>query len=427
MWRKISRYLAIAICTLFLLTGCGRTSDLSSAIKITLWHGINPPSNRIVFQGLIEQFNDLHPEIEVEALYIGQPDNQLPKILAAVISQETPDLLWFVPQLTGELLKLGALRPLDTWWDSSSRRDELLPALLETMELEGHIWSVPLATNNAAIFFRPSLFVAAGLDVPKALNWSDFAILSEKLTRDLDGDGRNDQHGVLLSLGKGEWTVFTWLPFIFGAGGELLTDTGAPQLQTPEIAAALNFGANLVNQDWAILSAPERGYELDDWLAGRVAMQITGPWNLGYLQSLDVDWDVLPLPYDIETDVAVLGGENIFAFPSTSEQEQAANLFLDYLLSRKFQLEWALQTGYLPINRLVGQSERYQEFVAANPALRVFLAQMTGAKTRPIIAGYTQLSENLGRAIETTLLGEEAETALAASQKRLDLIFNQDP
>ncbi|MDA0867862.1 MAG: ABC transporter substrate-binding protein, partial [Cyanobacteria bacterium] len=43
----------------------------------------------------------------------------------------------------------------------------------------------------------------------------------------------------------------------------------------------------------------------------------------------------------------------------------------------------------------------------------------------PLIAKYPYLSENFGRAIEATLLGEDPATALAQSQKRLELIWGQ--
>ena len=60
-----------------------------------------------------------------------------------------------------------------------------------------------------------------------------------------------------------------------------------------------------------------------------------------------------------------------------------------------------------------------------NPVLKVFLEQMKYARSRPIIPQYTRLSENLGRAIESALLGKETpQEALTKSQQRLELIFS---
>ena len=95
-------------------------------------------------------------------------------------------------------------------------------------------------------------------------------------------------------------------------------------------------------------------------------------------------------------------------------------------MSEEFQTAWALETGYLPVNLKSQQSKAYQNFVKENPTIEVFLKQMHYAKSRPIIAQYNRLSENLGRAIEASLLEKQTPTeALKRSQQRLELIFGQ--
>ncbi len=421
-WQRLIGIIFICLSLLF-TSGCQSSDRHNTGVtKVTLWHGINPPENRDVFNELVAQFNQTHQDIEVEALYIGQPDAQLPKILAATVSGQPPDMLWFVAQLTGELVELGALLPLENWLERSPIKTEIDPVMFESMKLGERIWSVPFATNNTAIFYRPSLFTEAGItELPK--NWQELEQAAKQLTKDTNGDGRIDRYGIFLSLGKGEWTVFAWLPFIYSAGGELLTGN-KPDLVNSGSIEALKFGANLVKDGVAMLSAPERGYELDNFLSGNAAMQITGPWTLGQLQTTDVDYGVFPIP-GLKTKAAVIGGENLFVFKTTPERERASLKFLEYVLSEEFQTTWALKTGYLPINLKAQQSEEYQKFIQDNPVLKVFLEQMQWARSRPIIPKYTRLSENLGRAIEASLLGQKTpQEALSQSQKRLDLIFD---
>ena len=410
--------------SLLFLGSCSNQKQTSSSevTEITFWHGINPPENRDIFQELVDNFNRKNPDIRVNAIYIGQPDAQLPKILAATVSNQPPDILWFVAQIAGKLNQLGVLLPLDNWFHDSAIKAEIDPAMFGSMELDGHILSVPFATNNAAVFYRPSLFKQAGItDIPQT--WKDLQQTAQKLTQDQNNDGRPEQKGIYLSLGKGEWTVFVWLPFIYSAGGDLL-QSGQPNLVNQGAIAALQFGADLVQDGVAVLSPPERGYEIDDLIAGKVAMQITGPWTLAQLKSTNIDYDVFPIPVAQEP-AAVIGGENLFVFKTTPEREQASLRFLEYVLSEEFQTAWALGTGYLPVNTKSQQSEAYQNFVAENPVVKVFLDQMQWAKSRPIIPQYNRLSENLGRAIEASLLGKQTpEEALKRSQQRLELIFN---
>jgi multiple sugar transport system substrate-binding protein len=437
--------------SLMLLSGCQPSTPVAEGvIHLTLWQGVNPPPNRDVLQKLVDQFNQEHPKIQVESLYVGQGDQQLPKILAAIVGNAVPDLLWYAPMLTGQLVELNAIRPLDDWWQKLPIRSEVDPALLESMQLENHVWSVPFGTNNVGIFYRPSLFQAAGITKPPE-TWEALRQVARQLTRDTNGDGRPDQHGLLLPLGKGEWTVFTWLPFMWSGGGELVpgpgerTDVGTrgqgdaessqPNIQhstlnidlkNPGAIAALELWRTLVQDGSAILSGPERGYELDGFLAGKVAMQLTGPWTLGQLQTTGVDFAVMPIPTGAKQATAV-GGENLFVMQTTPEREQAALTFAEYVVSEPFQTQWAIGTGYLPVNLKSRTSPAYEAFKAKQPAVEMFLQQTQYGRSRPIFPGYNRISENLGRAIEATLMNQSLPLeALEASQKRLNLIFKQE-
>jgi multiple sugar transport system substrate-binding protein len=52
------------------------------------------------------------------------------------------------------------------------------------------------------------------------------------------------------------------------------------------------------------------------------------------------------------------------------------------------------------------------------------MEQIPLAGARPIIAGYSRISDSLGRAIEATLLGESPEKALKIAQERLETIWD---
>jgi multiple sugar transport system substrate-binding protein len=423
-WFKLIVIFVLSL-SLLLVKGCqinsnsNQNTSSNQVTKITFWHGINPPENRDIFNELVAEFNQNNPNIQVEALYIGQPDEQLPKIISSVVGNQPPDVLWYVPQLTGKLIELQAIKPLQDWLNNSPLKAEIDPAMFATMELDNQIWSVPFATNNAAMFYRPSLLEKAGISqLPKT--WEEFKEVAKKLTQDTNNDGRIDQHGVLLALGKGEFTVFVWLPFIFSANGQIVADNQA-NIVNAGTEKALQLGSELVKENVAILSAPDRGYELDNFIAGKVAMQITGPWTLAQLKQTGIDYSAFPLPI-IEQPAAVLGGESLFIFNTNPQREEASLKFLEFILSEKFQTQWALKTGYLPINIKSQSSPEYQAFIQENPVLSVFLAQMKNAKSRPLLVNYPSISENLGRAIEASLLGEKTpKNALQESQKRIDL------
>ncbi|MBW4559504.1 MAG: ABC transporter substrate-binding protein [Trichormus sp. ATA11-4-KO1] len=425
----LRRLLLLLLVGILALSGCQimRSGVDAGVIHLTLWQGVNPPPNRDVLQKLVDKFNQTHPDIQVESLYVGQQDQQTPKILAAVVGNAPPDLLWYNPTIAGQLVELDALISLDEQLANSPVKDEIDPTLFASMEYKGQLWSVPFATNNVGVYYRPSLFKAAGItELPRT--WEEFRQVAKKLTRDLDGDGRIDQYGMFLPLGKGEFTVFTWLPFMWSSGGELVNgdtqNAASVVLQdNPGAIAALQFWRNLITDGSAMLSGPERGYETGDLIAGNVAMQVTGPWSLGEFTDSGVDFGVFPIPVDQEPATST-GGENLFLFKTTPEREKAAFTFAEYAVSAEFQTELALGTGYLPINLKSRQSPQYQEFVKKLPPVQVFLDQAKHGRSRPIFPGYNRISDSLGRAIEAVLLGQSSPAdALQTTQRRLDLIF----
>ncbi|MFM7426208.1 MAG: ABC transporter substrate-binding protein [Elainella sp.] len=386
-------------------------------VHLTLWHGVNPPANREVLQGLVDRFNQQHPQIQVEALYAGQGDQQIPKILAAVVGGAPPDLLWYAPMLTGQLVELDAILPLD---ELVAAQGQIDPALFETMRFEDHLWSVPFSVNNVGIFYRPSLFAAAGItELPQT--WEQLRQVARQLTRP-----DQNQFGLLLPLGKGEWTVFMWLPFFWSAGGELdpaspAAGLGAEPTRSAAVAA-LQFWQDLVQDGSAVLSQPERGYELDSFLAGKVAMQLTGPWTLRQLQATGVDYGVLPIPTQ-QRPATSLGGENLFVFRTAPNREQAAKVFAEYVLSQEFQTAWAVATGYLPVNLQSRQSSAYRAFVQQQPVVQVFLDQAQSGHSRPITPGYSRLSEAIGRAVEAVLLGKSPVESWQQTRRQLERSF----
>ncbi|HLO88894.1 MAG TPA: ABC transporter substrate-binding protein [Nostocaceae cyanobacterium] len=419
--RLFLQLLTLSLCLVF-LSSCQNSLPNSKVIHLTLWQGINPPISRDVFQRLVAKFNKTHSDIQVDSIFTLGSGLALPKIFTAVAGNSPPDILVNSPQLTGQFVELDAVVSLQDWWDKSPLKNEVFPNLLDELKLDGQLWSIPLYTSNVGILYRADLFKAAGITQPPK-TWQELREVAKKLTLDKNGDRRTDQYGILLPLGKEEWTVFTWFPFLLNAGGEILTNN-QPNLTNTGAINALKFWETLLKDGSATLSPPERGYEEDAFFAGRVAMQITGPWS--YITKSKVDFGAFPIPADVNY-ATVTGTGDLFVMKTTPEREKAALKFLEFVLSEEFQTEWAIGTDFLPVNIKSAQSPAYQEYLKQKPWLKVFIDQIPRAKYRPVIARYSRISDSLGRAIESTLLGKSTtEQALKAAQERAELIWNRE-
>ncbi|MFM7407888.1 MAG: ABC transporter substrate-binding protein [Cuspidothrix sp.] len=407
--------IVMSFCIIFLSSCQEATHKNNGIIHLALWQAINPPNNRDVFNKLVDKFNQTHPDIQVESIYA----EGLPKILTAVVGNTPPDILAFDPQFTGQFAELGAIVPLENWLAQSPVKSEVSPNLFEQLTLDNHIWSIPFYTSNIGIFYRSDLFAKAGItQTPRT--WKELREVAKKLTIDKNGDKQPEQYGMLLPLGKQEWTVFTWFPFLLSAGGEIVNND-SPDLMNEGTITALKLWEDLIKDGSATLSPPERGYEEDAFIAGRVAMQITGPWT--YITKSKVDYQVFPIPANV-TQSTVTGTGGFFVMKTTPEREKAAFKFLEFVLSQEFQTEWSIGTGFLPVNIKSAASQEYKQYLSDKPWLKVFVEQIPVAGSRPILAGYSRISDSLGRAIEATLLGKSsAETALKEAQKRLEVIW----
>jgi multiple sugar transport system substrate-binding protein len=154
-------------------------------------------------------------------------------------------------------------------------------------------------------------------------------------------------------------------------------------------------------------------------------MQLTGPWTLGQLAGTNIDYGVMPIPAGTRPATSI-GGENLFMMKGHPNHQAAAWQFIEYVLSQEFQTEWALGTGYLPVNLKSRQQLAYQQYIDKTPAIRVFLDQAKYGRSRPIFPGYSQISDNLGRAIESVLLDRsDVRSALKTAQERLNLTLTQ--
>jgi len=218
---------------------------------------------------------------------------------------------------------------------------------------------------------------------------------------------RNGVRGFLIPIGSSEWTVWTWQCFLWQAGGEILSpDRRAAAFNSPEGIAALDFWKSLLDEGAAVFSETDAGYKMDAFLSGRVAMMINGPWNYSSLKDQTaVDVGVFPLPRG-QRAATNIGGESLFLFNSNPAKERAAWEFMKYVMSPDFQIDWAINTGYLPVSRSASHSAEYQTFLAAAPFMKVYNDQMTAGRTRPSIPQYPALSATLGKYLEAAMYGK---------------------
>jgi len=124
--------------------------------------------------------------------------------------------------------------------------EDFLPKLIEPFYYKGGLYGFPRDWNDAIIFYNKKLFDEVGLVYPEK-NWriDEFLQIAKKLTKDIDGDGKIDQYGYLLT---GDW-FDSITPWIYTFGGKILDDKWEKcMLAEPQSVNSIQFMADLVNK-----------------------------------------------------------------------------------------------------------------------------------------------------------------------------------
>jgi multiple sugar transport system substrate-binding protein len=369
----------------------------AAGTALTFWHGIESPESIQILNQKMSLFKK-KTGIEVKLVQYGAADQVNSKIMTAVAGNKAPDFMWWGPMNTGRMAKTGKLVKIDDFLKNDASFDKLdvYPGLWEGGSYQGVVWTFPFAANNVALYYNKDHFKAAGLD-PNGLNtWQDLETYAKKLTT-------KNRYGLELSIGTGEWLTFsTLLPFLWQAGGDLVTpDGGRAVFNSQAGVEALEYLSGLVNKEkcakWSEVGA---GYKIDNFVAGRVSMMICGPWNLNALQSQDnVKYGAVFLPKG-KVRATNLGGENLYLFKSNQSREEAAWELCKFIATPDFQVDWAMQTGYLPISKSAASDPKYKNFLKKNAFVKTFSDQMQYAKARPGIPAYQKVSDTFSKAAD---------------------------
>lgn len=392
-----------ALALLLSLAGNGCSTALTSdgRVRVTFWHGMESGVNNRVLQAKIDEFNRRHPDVYVDAQIYGSADQLGPKLDAAVAGRTPPDLLWWAPAYFPKYADAGALESLDAFLasDTTFDRSDVYDFLWEEGTFQGHVYVTPFSANDLAVYYNKRMFADAGIERPPE-TWAEFHDVARRLTHD-------GVTGFQVPVGTSEWTVWTWECFLWQAGGRLLApDQRSAAFDSEAGVAALDLWRAMLADGSAVFSETDAGYKTDAFLAGRVAMTINGPWNYASLVEQDqVEFGAFPLPRN-ETAATNIGGESLFLFKSNPRTERAAWEFMKFVMSPDFQVDWSIETGYLPVSKSAAADPRYRAFLAKNPFMRVYAEQMEVGRTRPSIPEYPAVSATLGKYLEAALYGK---------------------
>jgi multiple sugar transport system substrate-binding protein len=316
-----------------------------------------------------------------------------------------------------EFAALGALEPLDTLLTRDSTlvpRGDYFPGVLATNVVDNVLYGVPWYVDTRVLFYRTDLLRAAGVATPPR-TWGELRDDLAKLKRVQPAGA----FPALLPLD--EWAQ----PVIFAmqAGSPLLAahDTRGDFLD-PRFRRGFDFYIGLFRDGLAPpLANTQISNVYQEFAAGRIAMYITGPWNVGEFRrrlpdSLRTSWTTAPLPGPDAPGVSLAGGASIVIMRH-AVNKAAAWRFLAFLADPARQAAFYEKTSDLPARRSAWDAPA----LVGDRELAAFREQLGRVTPMPAVPEWELIATQIAQAAERAARGRQsADVAIASLQRDVD-------
>jgi multiple sugar transport system substrate-binding protein len=243
------------------------------AVGLEFWDMVwGPPEYIDTNEGLISQFNEANPGIQVE--YRSTPwANWYQTFTTAIGAGTAPDVSTGAAYQAVQFYDQGAVAAVDdvvAALESSGALADFLPGTIDRLRYDDHYVAVPWAIDIRVLYCRKDLFEAAGIEPPTT--WEEFAAAAAELSTG------GQQYGYVLA-GAENGGVHNILAFTLNNGGGLFTPERGVNLMDERNVEALQFLADLVAA--GAVHPASAGYTGDDSLKaftqGDAAMILSNP------------------------------------------------------------------------------------------------------------------------------------------------------
>lgn len=375
-----------------LLVGMLVGFTVAGQVTITFWHAMGR-AHAPALEELTRRFMAENPGIKVELVFQGGYGPLSSKLIASVAAGEPPTIAMQYENWTTQWL--DALVDLDKY---------LSPAVLSDIHprhrqaFEGRTVTVPFNKSIIILYYRKDL-----VPVPPT-TWEEFLALAEKLTVDLDKDGKIDRWGTGLRPPNPE----IFLTFLAQNEGNILSeDWKKVTIADPRGLETAEYVEKL--SKYALVQG---GYLSDPFGLGQIAMFVDTsagyPYNLDAAKRGGFEMGVAPLPCR-RTCASMIQGTNlgIFALKQSEDQIKAAAKYIEFLLRKENTIYWARETGYLPVTTSAITSPEWLRFCAEKYEWAVMTTQfLQGGFGQLLHPNYWDMREAMIAHYERLLRGE---------------------
>ncbi len=378
----------------------------SAQTVVPFWH--SQDTSEALVQSLADEFNASQSEYRIVPQYNGNYQESALKLAAALGGSNVPVLFDAEVTVFPRLAEEGSLADLT---DLSAALPEALtsdfyPALWGYGVLGEARVGLPWSMSMPVLFYNASVFKQFNLEPPTT--WDEFEAAAARLTT------RNTKGYIDVAM------AFIFETLVTTRGGQIVTDDGRPNLDSPEAVDALTMLQRLARERHSI---PRGAGELDQALVdfartkGMMALASEAFFPQGERFSVAFEVASTPVPTGGSQAVPLMGSQLVVLKSASEEQRRGAFAFWKFLMRPDVQARWVETSYSLPVSRSVVDALR--TWYAAAPNRSSALSQLEHAVYRPRIGAYVVWQGYLQEAVErATKGGADPATVLAEAQRR---------
>jgi multiple sugar transport system substrate-binding protein len=404
--RKFLVLLVIVSFSLF-LAGCAKAKDESGKTVVQMWVMPNSLEPIADIEKLLKDFEAANPGIKVKVTSVDW-GAAWTKITTAATSGDVPDLVQIGSTWVGSISGMGSLMDIKDKVSELGGKNAFVPAAWRSAGLEGsgQVTAVPWFMDARAMYYRTDVLREAKVDPKELGDWRSFEKALKKIK-----DAKVSIDGLEVSplgiSGKNDWNVIHNLaPWIWGAGGDFIgPDRKQAVINSKDSLKGILYYIGLVKNGYVPIEYLElnTAQVSSNFNNGSCAIYFDGPYEVKTLTTppgqggaagslTSRNFAVAPYPAGQKGKVTFVGGSNLGIFKLAKHPNEAFKV-IQYLTSKKVQVDYAKVTGFLPARR-----DAFDDpFFSSDPNRRVFKEAVLYGKTYPCIPAWGLLEPVLTR------------------------------
>ena len=277
------------------------------------------------FDEYVQEWNATH-ELQIQrqefpwAQYTGEI------LTTGIATGEAPDVFFISPGDWRRYAEGGLALPLESYLPDYLKND-LLPASIKAVTLDGHVYSVPFEMEPVVLWYNKEMLQEAALEVPTS--WEELENAAATLTS-------TDRYGILIPTNPDYYENFVFYPFLWMSGADVMNaDFTAAAVNTPEAARAFDLWGSLVTKEYAASTSTGSDPVDERFPTEQAAMFVSGYWVYGWIQANYPEFleklgvVAIPPPNKGDQPVTVYGGWTVMVYADTKHPDEAAEFAIN--------------------------------------------------------------------------------------------------